>query len=138
MSPVRILCVDDNEEILWAMGAHFAHTNGFEVVGTLSNTKSLVAMVQDTKPDILVLDLDMPGQNPLEALREVTRTAALTRTVIFSGHLRRELVDQAMDAGAWGYVAKHDGEVSLVAAIRTIMAGEIAWSREVQAVIAQR
>lgn len=138
VSRVRILCVDDNAEILWALGAHFAHTEGFEVVGTLSSATGLAATVQDTKPDILVLDLDMPGQSPLEALREVSRSDALTRTVVFSGHLRRELVQQAMDAGAWGYVAKNDGEASLVAAIRAMMAGEIAWSPEVRSVIAER
>ena len=138
MSPVRILCVDDNEEILWALEAHFVHTKGFEVVGSLSSATGLMAAVKNTKPDILVLDLDMPGQSPLEALREVNRSGALTRTVVFSGHLRRALVAQAMDAGAWGYVSKNDGEACLVAAIRAVLAGEIAWSPEVKSVIAQR
>lgn len=138
VSPVRILCVDDNEEILWALGAHFARTKGFEVVGTLSSATGLVAAVKNTKPDILVLDLDMPNKSPLEALREISRSGSLTRTVVFSGHIRKELVDQAMNAGAWGYVSKNDGEVSLVAAIRAIMAGEIAWSPEVRSVIALR
>lgn len=138
MSRVRILCVDDNEEILWALGAHFAHTKGFEVVGSLSSATGLVAAVTDTKPDILVLDLDMVGKSPLKALREINGSGTLTRTIVFSGHLRKELVAQAMDAGAWGYVSKNDGEVSLVAAIRAVMAGEIAWSPEVESVIAQR
>ena len=138
VSTVRILCIDDNEEILWALGTHFAHTEGFEVVETRSSVTGLVATVKDANPDILVLDLDMPGESPLEALHEVTRAGAPTRTVVFSGHLRRELVDQAMDAGAWGYVTKNDGEVSLVEAIRAIMTGEVAWSPEVQSVIAQR
>lgn len=130
--------MDDNEEILWALGLHFAHTEGFEVVGSLSSAAGLVAAVKETKPDILVLDLDMPGKNPLQALREVHRSGAPTRTVVFSGHLRRELVDQAMNAGAWGYVTKNDGEASLVEAIRAVMAGEIAWSPEVQSVIGNR
>lgn len=138
MSGVRILCVDDNEDILWALGAIFARTKGFEVVGSRSTTKGLVAAVEKEKPDILVLDLDMPGQSPLEALRRVNRSGTQTRTVVFSGHLRRELVAQAMDAGAWGYVSKNDGEDSLVVAIRAIMAGEIAWSPEVRSIIAQR
>ena len=138
VSRVRILCVDDNEEILWALGVHFAHTKGFEVVGSLSSATGLVAAVKDAKPAILVLDLDMEGKSPLQALREVNRTGARTRTIVFSGHLRRELVAQAMDAGAWGYVSKNDGEVSLVAAIRAVMAGEVAWSPEVLSVIAQK
>lgn len=135
MRPVRILCADDNEEILWALGLYFGHIEGIEVVGSLSSAVGLVAAVKESKPDILVLDLDMPGKGPLQALREINRLGVATRTVVFSGHLRRELIDQAMDAGAWGYVSKNDGEGSLVEAIRAIMAGEIAWSPEVRSVI---
>jgi DNA-binding NarL/FixJ family response regulator len=138
VSPVRIMCADDNEEILWALGAHFARTKGFNVVGSLSSATGLVATVNDTKPDILVLDLDMPGKSPLQALREITGLGAATRAVVFSGHLRPALVSQAMDAGAWEYVSKNDGVDSVVTAIRAVMAGEIAWSPEVWSVIAQR
>lgn len=138
VSPVRILCVDDNEEILWALGVHFENQQGFKVVGSLSSATGLLTAVRAAKPDILVLDLDMAGKNPLEALREVNRSGALTRTVVFSGHLRADLIAQAMDAGAWGYVSKNDGEVALVAAIRDVMAGKVAWSPEVTSVIAER
>lgn len=134
--PVRLLCVDDNEDILWALGSHFSYTPSFEVVGSLSSAAELVKKVKEIQPDILVLDLDMPGQSPLQSLRELTGSGSATRTVVFSGHLRKELVDQAMDAGAWGYVAKHDGEVSLVTAIQEVMAGKIAWSPEVHSILA--
>lgn len=138
MSPVRILCVDDNEDILWALDAHFAASKGFAVIGMLPNATGLLIAVTDTKPDIVVLDLDMGGKRPMDALREISRTCPLTRTIVFSGHLRKELIAQAMDAGAWGYVSKNDGETALVAAIRAVMAGEIGWSPEVKSVIAQR
>ena len=138
MSAVRILCVDDNEEILWALGTHFARTADFKVVGSLTSAAGLLEAVMDTEPDILVLDLDMPGRSPLQEMQEVTRSAPATRTVVFTGHLRAELVERAMDAGAWGYVSKNDGEAALVKAIRAVMAGEIAWGPEVQSVIAHR
>lgn len=138
MTPIRVLCVDDNEEILWALGLHLEHTKGFEVVGLLPSATGLVAAVKKAKPDILVLDLDMVGESPLQALRDVSRACESTHTVVFSGHLRKDLITQAMDAGAWGYVSKNDGEIALVTAIRAIMAGKIGWSPEVQSVIAQR
>lgn len=138
MSVVSVLCVDDNQEILWALGVYLAQVGGFKVVGSLSNSNGLFEAVKDLKPDILILDLDMSGKSPLEILRDITRADLQTRTVVFSGHLRRELVDQAMDAGAWGYVSKNDGEAALVVAIRSVMAGEIAWSPEVRLVIAHR
>lgn len=138
MNSIRVFCVDDKEEILWALGLHFAHAKGIKVVGLQSSVKGLVAAVKNAEADILVLDIDMPGDSPLEALREINRLPSPPRTVVFSGHLRRELVDQAMDAGAWGYVSKNDGEESLVTAIRAVMAGEIAWSPEVLAILALR
>jgi len=138
MNPIRILCVDDNEEILWALGMHFSHTEGIEVVGTLTNATGLAAAVKKSKPDIIVLDLDMPGKNPLQAMKEVNSSNAPPRTIVFSGHLRKELINEAMDAGAWGYVTKNDGEDSLVTAIRAVMAGKIAWSSEVQSIIGTR
>jgi len=138
MNRVRVLCVDDNEEILWALGLHFSHTPDITIVGSLSSLAGLAAALNETKPDILVLDLDMPGKSPLEAMRELDGSGAATRTIVFSGHLRRELIERAMDAGAWGYVSKNDGEDALVTAIRAVMAGEIAWSPEVQSVLALR
>jgi DNA-binding NarL/FixJ family response regulator len=138
MKPIRLLCVDDNEEVLGALRLHFGHSEGLDVVGSLSTARGLLAAVRKTKPDILVLDLDMPGENPLQALLEVSRSVTTTRTVVFSGHLRMELVAQAMDAGAWGYVFKNDGEDALVAAIRSVLAGEIAWSPEVRSLLALR
>ncbi len=138
MSTVRIMCVDDNPEILWALGAHFARTKGLKVVGSLPSATELLAAVKDAKPDILILDLDMEGKSPLLALREINQSGSPARTIVFSGHLRAELVAQAMDAGAWGYVSKNDGEDALVTAVRAVMAGQIAWSPEVQSVIAQR
>lgn len=138
MNPVRVLCIDDNEDILWALGAHFALRKNLKVVGMRSTATGLVEAVKELTPDIVVLDLDMEGKRPIDSLREVSRACPTTRTIVFSGHLRKELIAQAMDAGAWGYVSKNDGEVSLVAAIHEVMSGQIGWSPEVKAVIAQR
>jgi DNA-binding NarL/FixJ family response regulator len=135
MNTIRLLCVDDNEAILWALGMHFAHTPDFEVVGTRSSAAGLLVAIKQLEPDVLVLDLDMPGKSPLQALREINRSGSPTRTIIFSGYLRKELIDEVMEAGAWGYVTKSDGEAALVEAIRAVMTGEVAWSPEVQSLI---
>jgi two-component system, NarL family, invasion response regulator UvrY len=135
---IRLLCVDDNEAILYVMQRYLNRAPDVEVIGTLSSATDLEAAVRDEHPDIVVLDLDMPGENPLEVLRRVNGSGAAARTVIFSGHIRSALVAEAMDAGAWGYVSKNNGEAELLAAIRRIVAGNIAWSPEVRAVLAQR
>jgi DNA-binding NarL/FixJ family response regulator len=55
------------------------------------------------------------------------------RVVILSGHVRRELIDRAIESGAWGYVSKHDGADAVVAAIRSVARGEFTLGPEVQA-----
>ncbi len=138
MSALRILCVDDNKDILRAMSLHFARVKDFEVVGSLSSAAGLEAAVRNKHPDIIVLDLDMPGKSPMQALRDVNASGAATRAIVFSGHVRAKLVSEAIDAGAWGYVSKSDGEDALVAAIRSVMAGEIGLSPEVRSAMAGR
>jgi DNA-binding NarL/FixJ family response regulator len=138
MSVLRVLCVDDNEEILQALVLYLDRVPDLEVVGSLPCATHLEETVRDTRPDIMVLDLDMPGQNPLEALRHLNDSGATTRTVIFSGHVRSQLIVDAMDAGAWGYVSKNDGEAELLAAIRSVRNGQIAWSPEIRSTIARR
>lgn len=138
MSALRVLCVDDNPEILQALILYLGRVPDLEVVGSLPGTMDLEDTVRHKRPDIMVLDLDMPGQNPLDALRQVNDSGATTRTVIFSGHVRSELIADAMDAGAWGYVSKNDGEAELLAAIRCVSGGAVAWSPEVRSAISYR
>lgn len=138
MSALRVFCVDDNPEILRALTLYLGRVPDIEIVGSLPSATNLEEAVKDKLPDIVVLDLDMHGLNPLEALRRMTDSGATARTVMFSGHVRSELIADAMDAGAWGYVSKNDGEEELLAAILRISDGEIAWSPEIRSIVARR
>jgi two-component system, NarL family, response regulator DesR len=129
-SEISVLCVDDNEQVAIALRMKFGSIGGFEWRGWLSAADSLVPTVLRDKPGIVLLDIDMPGRDPFDALAELTNRCPRTRVVIFSGHVRRDLVDRALDAGAWGYVSKNDGEESLVHAVRQVAAGELTLSPE--------
>lgn len=131
--PISVLCVDDNQPLADALRMKFGADKAFTWKGWLPDANTLVETVARESPAIVLLDIDMAGRDPFDALAEVTTRCPDTRVVIFSGHVRRELVDKALESGAWGYVSKNDGENYLLHAVRQVIAGELALSPEARA-----
>ncbi|MDX2114857.1 MAG: response regulator transcription factor [Planctomycetota bacterium] len=126
--------MDDNELVGEAVRTLMLSSERFVPVGHLTSADSLAEEVGRLKPALVVLDIDMPGRDPLEALSEISRAFPETRTVVFSGHARADLVERAVMCGAWGYVSKRDGERHLMEALEQVMKGEFALSPEPAAV----
>ncbi len=95
----------------------------FSIVGVAADGLEAVRLTETLKPDILVLDLMMPGLNGLEALRILRDRSPRTRIVILSMHRTTAFVAQALQSGAIGYVLKEATEESLVRAVREAAAG---------------
>ncbi len=131
---LSVLCVEDSAQLAAALRIRLSKTADFAWAGWLADADSMALAVQRDRPTIVILDLDMPGKDPFEALRECTERCPSSRIVVFSGHVRPELIDRAFEAGAWGYVSKNDGQDALIAAIREVLGGTIARSPEVRAV----
>jgi DNA-binding NarL/FixJ family response regulator len=129
--PVRVLCVDDNEPLAEALRITLDGESGFVWAGWLPSADELMRRAESDRPDVILLDLDMPGRDPIEVLAELAAANPATRVVILSGHVRADLIQRVLQAGAWGYVSKNDGETSLLKAIADVAAGEIAFSPEV-------
>jgi len=136
--PVTVLCVDDNLHVADALRIKLEHAGGFEWKGWLPSADALVSAVRKTSPRVLILDIDMPGRSPFEALAELVELCPETRTVVFSGHVRFELINRALESGAWGYVSKNDGEDALVQALRDVASDELALSHEVRSAYERR
>jgi len=131
--PVSVLCVDDNPHVGESLRLKFERSGGFTWSGWLSSADALVSTVKLVCPKIVILETDVPGRSPFEALVELGAQCPGTRAVMFSNQVRFELIDRSMEAGAWGYVSKSDGEDALVQAVREVMANELALSPEVRA-----
>lgn len=131
-SPVRVLVVDDNEAVAEALRYHIGLDERLEWAGWLASADGLVDAVKGRCPAVLVLDVDMRGCDPYDALKRVVASCPATRAVMFSGHVRKQLVDRAIDAGAWGYVAKDDGAAALIDAVVRVMADEFVLSEGVR------
>ena len=132
-NPIRVLCVDDNQLLATAVERRLTMDRDLQWVGWVSDLNLLSDRVRSLKPDIVLLDIDMPGGDPLELLKSVSVEFPDTRVVIFSGYVRRDYVDRAIDAGAWGYVSKNAGVDELLSAIRQVNNGEFVLTTEVMA-----
>ncbi len=135
VASVRVLVVDDNADVLGALESRLRREPGLHLTGSLACADSLVETVKRLAPDVVLLDLDMPGREPLGALADLTREHPRTRVIILSGHVRRELIDRSVSAGAWGYLSKNDDFAGIAAAVRRVMEGEMVLSPEVQAAL---
>jgi DNA-binding NarL/FixJ family response regulator len=135
LARVRVLCVEDNKQVADALRTHLSRDPRMEWVGWLPSADALVHTVASDDPAIVILDLDMPGRDPFEALAELSSDHSSARVVIFSGHVSAALVDRAIQSGAWGYVSKDDGQDALITAIERVHAGEFALSPGARAAI---
>lgn len=124
---IRVLCVDDNVFVAEGIRLKLAMSAGFEWVGHLQTADDLVQQVEILLPDIVLLDIDMPGRDSLAVLCELSAAGGRTRTVIVSGYDGDDYLDRAIEAGAWGFVSKNEGPQAIVEAIRTVAAGHFAF-----------
>lgn len=130
---VRVLCVDDNFLVAEGIKIKLMLAGGFQWLGQLADADQLVSEVERTRPDIVLLDIDMPGKDAFAALEELNRRDLGARVLMVSGHVRTDLIDRAVEAGAWGYVSKGEGAESIVSAIQDVIDGKFVMGPEVAA-----
>lgn len=131
-SKVRILCVDDHAFLVEGLKARFALEPDFELVGRLSSAENLVEEAKRLRAQVVLLDIEMPGPDPFDALAELRRQNEDVKTIILSAYLRDHYIDSAYRSGAWGYFCKSDEMDAIVAGIRKAVSGEFALGPKVQ------
>lgn len=124
-----ILCVDDNPAVADAVRELVTRSGEFTWCGSLPDASGVVAYAQQHQPFVTLLDVDMPGPPSFDIVARLSRETT-TRSVIFSGNVTRDLVQGAIDHGAWGFFLKSDGNEALMECLRQVAAGELAFSPE--------
>ena len=127
-----VVCVDDNPQVADAIRVKLLRSGSFKWNGWAADGDEVLSLLADGSncPDLIVLDLDMPGMDPFDATTQLLSVCPTARVVVFTGHVRKDLIERAVDAGAWGYVAKSDGADALVQALRGVMNNEFSLSPE--------
>jgi DNA-binding NarL/FixJ family response regulator len=125
MSPtIRVLLADDHTLVRAGIRGLIEDLPGMEVVGEAGDGHEALRLAEATRPDIVLLDIGMPGMNGLEVLARVVAFDPSIRAVILSMHISEEYVLQALRAGAAGYLLKGSAVAELEIAIRAVARGE--------------
>ncbi|MGH7636064.1 MAG: response regulator [Gemmatimonadaceae bacterium] len=122
-SATRVLIVDDHAVVREGIRHVLTAEEGFEVVGEAATGEAAVELCARVQPDVVVLDLTMPGMSGLDAAPRLRALAPDAKLLVLSMHDHQEYVTQSMRAGAAGYLRKDSSPSELRGAIRTVHAG---------------
>ncbi len=123
-APYRIVLAEDHPLVRDGLRLLLSMEAGLEVVGETGDGAAVEALVNDTSPDLLVLDLDLPGRHGVEIAAAVRAAhGADVKVLILTGELKPESVGRALAAGANGYVLKTEDSGELLVAVRAVLAG---------------
>lgn len=132
MSNIKILIADDHKIVLDGLTSILGDIDGFDVVGSVENGKDAVDFVATKeKPDVLLMDIDMPVMNGINAAREIKKNFEGVRILTLSMHNEKGMIQTLMDAGADGYILKNSSKEELEKGIRTVYAGQTFFSTNV-------
>jgi DNA-binding NarL/FixJ family response regulator len=127
----RVLLADDHTLVRAGIRALLEEVPEVEVTGEASDGREVLDLIKTQSPDVLLMDISMPGLNGLQALARITRDFPHVRVIILSMHHNDEYVLQALKSGAAGYLLKRAATAELAAAIKSVAGGEIYLSREI-------
>ncbi|RYB94447.1 response regulator transcription factor [Nocardioides oleivorans] len=128
MTPIRVVLVDDHPVVLGGLRALLESLPDFEVVGTATDGEAGVREVVLTRPDVVLMDIRMPGIDGLEATRRIRERAGGVAVLVLTMFDDDDTVFGAMRAGAQGYLLKGADQVEIDRAIRAVVAGEAIFS----------
>jgi DNA-binding NarL/FixJ family response regulator len=120
----RVLVVDDHPLLREGLKTMIDRSSGYLSVGEAGSGEEALRLVATTKPDIVTMDISLPGMCGIDAIREIRRASPEIRILTISMHTKFEYVAEALRAGANGYLIKEATGSNLIQALDTLMAGQ--------------
>ncbi len=125
MPDISIMLVDDHEVVRTGLRSFLESQEGFCVVGEAGTGEDAMKLYPERCPDVIVMDLTMPGIGGLEATRRMVKLYPDCRILVLTVHTDQQYFFEVMGAGAYGYVTKKSAADDLVEAIRSVAKGEV-------------
>jgi NarL family two-component system response regulator LiaR len=135
--PIRVLVVDDHPVVTGGLAAMLFATEGLELAGTARSAEEAIVLCNQTSPDVVLMDLVMPGTDGIVAIETIRQRCPQTHVIALTSFRESDLVQAALKAGAIGYLLKNATAAELVAAIRAACEGQSTLSPEVTQVLVQ-
>src|SRR6266478_8633432 len=135
MAGLRIFIADDHEVVRKGLCALLQGEAGWEICGEASDGRTATEKVQELKPDVIILDIGMPGLNGLEATRQIIRDDPQARVLILTLHDSDQVVREVLNAGARGFLLKSDATRDLVAAVEALRRDKTYFTSKVAAMV---
>ncbi len=131
----RILLADDHQIVRQGLKSLIQQNEGFEVIAEASDGRAAVQLAADLEPDVIVMDVGMPGLNGIEATRQIAAKEPDAKVVALSMHSDRRFMGEMLKAGAKGYLLKDAAFEELATAIRSVIADKIYLSPRIADVV---
>ena len=116
----RIVITDDHALVRRGLRALLAADPGWEVCGEASNGQEAVQIAMESQPDVVIMDISMPGLSGLQATRQIREALPQTEVLMLTMHDSREMIRAAREAGARGYIVKTEADRHLIEAMRAV------------------
>ena len=120
---IKVLLYDDNEALRASMETLIPEENGFELLAAMSNAETVAIDVMEMKPDVVLMDIDMPEVNGVEAVKRIRKLDPQLPIIMLTVFDDNENIFKAIYAGASGYILKRYVTVEIVAAIHNVLSG---------------
>jgi DNA-binding NarL/FixJ family response regulator len=124
MNPLRILIADDHELLRNGIRGVLATRPEWTVCGEAATGQEVVRLAQELKPDIIILDITMPGLSGLQAARQIRETLPACQLLVLTVHESTELIRELLSLGGRGYVLKSDAGRDLIQAVEALGSGQ--------------
>jgi DNA-binding NarL/FixJ family response regulator len=123
MSSVRVLVVEDFAPFRQFICSTLGKRPGLQIIGEVSSGLEAVQKAEELKPDLILMDIGLPGLNGIEAARQIRKLAAESKIIFLTQESSAEVVQEALSSGAWGYVVKPRAVSDLMAAVEAVLEG---------------
>lgn len=123
-SQIRVLCVDDHLEIRRLFELVLKDQEGIEIVGMSDSAEDLEQRIEEHRPEVVVMDISMPGRNPVDAMREAKGQYPSVRFLVSSSYDDPGMIERVFQAGANGYLVKGSAFEELADSIRRVTRDE--------------
>ena len=124
MAPIRVILVDDHTLVRAGVRALLEKISGVSVIAEAKDGREALALIKERQPELILMDIAMPGMNGLEATARISKDWPNVRVIVLSMYANEEYVREAIAAGAAGYLVKRGAVAELEDAIKTVAGGD--------------